>query len=205
MYYFLYFSIVNCLKVFYPVKYFLTFCTNCGFTVISWSIDFSFSSSSIHFNICTKQTGENIKIDLYHTPSCKSAFFTSWSILWSIAGLLYFSGLSWKQTIPSFWLMLAKISPSSIYTESKECNNCAQDIIRILCVTIFKSKDKKQQTKPTHHVQHIFLCFLWAWQLHSTCHVLQRQCQEGLQETENRFVWNFCCNHELKHMYHSLL
>lgn len=30
----------------------LTFCTNCGFTVISWSMDFSFSSSSIHFNIC---------------------------------------------------------------------------------------------------------------------------------------------------------
>lgn len=29
----------------------LTFCTNCGFTVISWSIDFSFSSSCIHFNI----------------------------------------------------------------------------------------------------------------------------------------------------------
>lgn len=35
-------------------------------------------------------------------------------MLWSIAGLLYFSGLSWKQTMPSFWLILAKISPSSI-------------------------------------------------------------------------------------------
>lgn len=43
---------------FHLVKYFLTFCTNCGFTVISWSIDFSFSSSSIHFNICTKYRQE---------------------------------------------------------------------------------------------------------------------------------------------------
>ena len=43
---------------------------------------------------------------------------TSWSMLWSMAGLLYFSGLSWKLTIPSFWLMLAKISPSSIYNNN---------------------------------------------------------------------------------------
>lgn len=37
---------------------------------------------------------------------------------------------------------------------------------------------------PTHHVQDVFLCFLGAWQLHSTRHVLQRQRQEGLQEAD---------------------
>lgn len=31
-----------------------TFCTNWGFTVISWSMDFSFSSNSIHFSICIR-------------------------------------------------------------------------------------------------------------------------------------------------------
>lgn len=102
----------------------LTFCTNCGFTVISWSIDFSFSSSCIHFNIW-KERGKkdtcsfskihagfvycNCKQSMQSTRTVNTdlSLHTSWSILWSIAGLLYFSGLSWKQTIPSFWLMLA--------------------------------------------------------------------------------------------------
>lgn len=42
-------------------------------------------------------------------------------------------------------------------------------------------------SRPTHHVQDVFLCFLGARQLHSTRHVLQRQRQESLQgadETE---------------------
>lgn len=37
-----------------------TFCTNWGFTVISWSIDFSFSSSSIHFSIYVRVKGERV-------------------------------------------------------------------------------------------------------------------------------------------------
>ena len=42
--------------------------------------------------------------------------FTSFSRRLKITEVLYFSGLSRKTTIPSFWLIDAKISPSSIYT-----------------------------------------------------------------------------------------
>lgn len=60
-----FFTLPGCLYVFYPLCYFLTFCTNCGFTVISWSIDFSFSSSSIHFNICKQyRQGRKYETDL---------------------------------------------------------------------------------------------------------------------------------------------
>ena len=70
----------------------------------------------IHFTMSGLQT-RNFSGDRHRLHLSWINFFlnfTSLSNCCSIEALLYCSGLSWKRTIPSFWFIVANISPSSI-------------------------------------------------------------------------------------------
>lgn len=86
----------------------------------------------------------------------------------NMSGRLYCSGSSLNSTMPSFWLMLANISPDLI---------CKREGERVVA-----GFDSISSHLPTHHVQDVALRFDGTGQLHTAGHIAQRERQEGFRQ-----------------------